>query len=290
MSEAPLKPPPEGKREARARLIATPIILAVLGGILAIQVWTGSSTGTRILIALFGAAAGAEMALLFKAAGRPAAPREAAVLCGLICLGGIIGDPLSMMSDQALLLAAAVIVVLARHLFDTRPEAIDSIATRLIPIIFVGFLFSFMAWCAWDVGFLVWLVLTAKASDMAGWAIGVPFGKHKMVPTVSPGKSWEGTIAGVLASILVAVLLPLVIDMPWDPPWLVLAGAGLVIGAASVFAGVLWSAWKRRLGAKDSSALIPAMGGVMDMVDSLLLAAPAAQAYLSIYHRLTWPP
>ena len=279
MNEPALEPPPEGLSQARARLIATPIILAVLGGILWVHDATGVAVGTHLLLAVFGAAAGAEMSLLFKAAGRPARPLEAAVWCGLLCLVGMDG-PAQLPMARPLLLMLAVVTLLVRHMTDTRPAAVESIATRLIPIVFVGFLLSFMAEFAGDARLVVWVVLTAKASDMAGWAIGVPFGKHKMIPSVSPGKSWEGTVAGVAASVLTAVLLPRVLGLSATmDSTLRLALAGFVIGAASILAGVLWSGWKRRLGAKDSSALIPAMGGVMDMVDSLLLAGPALHLF-----------
>ena len=118
--------------------------------------------------------------------------------------------------------------------------------------------------------------------------MGKPFGKHKMIPSVSPGKSWEGTVAGLVASALVGVFLPGPLGLSaaaWDVS--ARAAFGFLLGIASILAGVTWSGWKRRLGAKDSSALVPGLGGVMDMIDSLLLAGPAAVLFYVLHTQVS---
>ncbi len=281
-------PAPPRTSDTRARLIATPIILGVIGGVLAIQEFTGNALGSHLVLAAFGAAAGAEMALLFRHAGRSANLIQAAVGCGALCAVGLVGDqPSKWLHAQVLVLFGMLLWILLEHLRDTRAEAPEEMAVRLVPILYVGFLLSFMVPFVWDWRMLLFIILTAKVSDMAGWAIGKPFGKHKMIPSVSPGKSWEGTIAGLLASAIVATFLPLALGLfdGRDYPWATLPFFGLLLGAASILAGVTWSGWKRRLQAKDSSTLIPHMGGIMDMVDSLLLAGPAVHLwfYLDIW-------
>jgi phosphatidate cytidylyltransferase len=271
-------------RDAKVRLLVTPIILGIIAGVLYLQHATGSALGTHLVLAIFGALAGAEMALLFRGSRGEATgdPALAAIGCGLLCAVGLfpMADLGSMMSGRVVVLFLLLLVVLLQHLRDTRPEAVDAIALKLVPFLFVGLAFSFMASFAFDWRLIGLIVLTSKASDMAGWAVGVPFGKHKMIPSVSPGKSWEGTLAGLAASALVATFLPRALGLwPNDYPWIQLPFFGLLLGAASILAGITWSGWKRRLGAKDSSALIPEMGGIMDMVDSLLLAGPAAYVW-----------
>lgn len=270
--------------DTRARLIATPIILIVIGGVLALQEFTDSVVGTRLVLAAFAAAAGAEMALLFRHAGRSADAVQAAVGCAAFVLVGFLSEyPTQTLMWRLLVLLALVLWVLLEHLRDTRAQAVEDMTARFVPLIYVGFLFSFMSDLIFDWRILVWIVLTAKVSDMAGWAIGKPFGKHKMIPSVSPGKSWEGTAAGLLASAIAATALPPMLGFPGDYADGVfgpLPVFGFVIGAASILAGITWSGWKRRLDAKDSSTLIPHMGGIMDMVDSLLLAGPAAWIWL----------
>jgi phosphatidate cytidylyltransferase len=267
------------------RLVAAPLILGVVLGVLWIQDATGSAVGTHLVLALFAGAAGAEMALLFRRSGRAGDPAEAAVGCALLAGLGLLPAHVAPLFVRMVALAALLVLVLLRHLRDTRPEAVESIGARLVPLLYVGFLFSWMGlFAAFPRGgwLLAWVVLTAKASDMAGWAVGVPFGRHKMIPSVSPGKSWEGTIAGLVASAVVGVLLPGPLGLAaGDWPLVGRAGFGLVVGAAAILAGVTWSGWKRRLGAKDSSTLLPEMGGILDMVDSLLLAGPVALVLLA---------
>jgi phosphatidate cytidylyltransferase len=122
------------------------------------------------------------------------------------------------------------------------------------------------------------VVVASKASDVGGWVVGKAIGRHKMIPAVSPGKTWEGTAGGLAFSIAAALLvlhvtgpLPGLVERPAEA-----AALGLVLGVASVLAGLTQSALKRRCGVKDSSTLLPEMGGLLDMVDSILLAAPAA--------------
>ena len=98
-----------------------------------------------------------------------------------------------------------------------------------------------------------------------------------MVPSVSPGKSWEGTAGGIALSIAAAVFLPALFGIP-EAEWSMAlrVGFGVALGVATILVGVTQSGWKRRAGVKDSSALIPEMGGILDMTDSLLFSVPVA--------------
>lgn len=273
-------------RDTALRLIVSPIVFALIGGVLVLQAQTGSAVGTHLVLALFGALAGLEFAQLFVRGRGHGDPLLAAVGCGL--LGGVglfaMIDGVDTMGARVGLLVVLLLVVLCRHLLDVRPEAVDSITLGFLPVLYIGLPFSFMADFAHDWRLIGWVVLTSKASDIAGWAIGVPFGKHKIFPTLSPGKSWEGTIAGIAASAATAALLPAAFGDGWgldavSPAGLAVIGA--LLGAVSILAGATWSGWKRRLAVKHSG-VIPGMGGIVDMVDSLLLAGPTAQACLLV--------
>lgn len=111
------------------------------------------------------------------------------------------------------------------------------------------------------------------ASDTGGYIAGVLFGKHPMVPTISPKKSWEGFAGSVLASTAMSVgLAHFALGCPW---WV-----GLVLGPALATTGTIGdlveSCMKRDLGIKDMSQFIPGHGGIMDRLDSILVNAPVA--------------
>ena len=118
-------------------------------------------------------------------------------------------------------------------------------------------------------GSLLVTILAVWAADVTAYLVGSSFGKRKIAPTVSPGKTWEGTLAGFLAAggVVLLAMAPTGIY-----PWAVLAA--LTIGPVA-FAGDLLESWlKRRAGVKDSGTLLPGHGGVLDRIDSLIAAAP----------------
>ncbi len=269
------------------RLLVSPLLLGILLGVLWLHDSTGKTLATDLLLLVLGATGAFEVARLFEQAGRPIARWVATVAGGLLAgVGLFVADPSLRMEWRVVVLAATLVLLLVLHLRDTRPAAVEGIANTLVPVLYVGLLLSFtreLGDGAEGARVYAWVALTAKASDMAGWLIGVPFGRHKMIPSVSPGKSWEGFAAGLVASAAVAVWLPGLLDLPvadWGTVRLALFG--LAVGGASILAGVTWSGWKRRLGTKDSSPLIPEIGGVMDLVDSMLLAAPVAWAWIRL--------
>jgi phosphatidate cytidylyltransferase len=117
---------------------------------------------------------------------------------------------------------------------------------------------------------LLMTIVAVWAADVVAYAVGSTLGRRKIVPRISPGKTWEGTVAGFVAAALVVALAnaPLVGLYVW---WVVTA---ILIGPVA-FAGDLVESWmKRRAGVKDSGTLLPGHGGVLDRIDSLVAAAP----------------
>ncbi len=130
-------------------------------------------------------------------------------------------------------------------------------------------------------GMLFFLVFMTQANDVAQYVWGKSFGRHKIIPTVSPNKTWEGFAGGVLTTaVLSAGVGPFLTQMP--VAWAFAAGAMLAI--AGFLGDVVWSAFKRDLGVKDTSAMIPGHGGVLDRMDSLTFAAPVfTHAYIFFF-------
>jgi phosphatidate cytidylyltransferase len=130
---------------------------------------------------------------------------------------------------------------------------------------------------------LLFLMVCVWAGDIAALYIGRTFGKHKLAPRLSPGKTWEGAIASIIGSILVAALVVYLSDTLnargntilhiSEPLWqsLVLAA---IINIAAQLGDLLESAIKRGAGVKDSGTILPGHGGILDRIDALLLAAP----------------
>lgn len=126
-------------------------------------------------------------------------------------------------------------------------------------------------------GLLLYLVFLTQFNDVAQYTWGKLFGRHKVVPKVSPKKTWEGLIGGNLTTLVLAVFVA-----PYLTPFSMLeaAGAGLIIGVFGFIGDVTISALKRDIGVKDSGTLIPGHGGILDRIDSLTYTAPLFFHYL----------
>lgn len=125
---------------------------------------------------------------------------------------------------------------------------------------------------------VVVFVLLTVLSDVGGYAAGVLFGRHPMAPSVSPKKSWEGSAGSALfCAVGGALALPLLLDgQAWEGVLV-----GLAVMAVATLGDLGESMIKRDLGIKDMGSLLPGHGGVMDRLDSLLLAAPVTYLLLS---------
>ncbi len=212
-------------------------------------------------------------------------------------------------------LALALFAVCAYVLFQPRfAKPISSVATTLFGFFYVPFLLGFFlltvqlgaqgtwggvpdTWTRHGLYTLLALIATAKFSDTGGFAFGMAFGKHKMCPTISPKKSWEGLAGSMLFSAATAcVFLALARKFGWGETvrfWDVLTyPAACVIGAVTALlatAGdLVESRFKRACGVKDSATFMPAgMGGFLDMFDSILFIP--ALAYLPIFYFYAHP-
>ena len=112
---------------------------------------------------------------------------------------------------------------------------------------------------------LLWLVLVVIVSDIAGYFAGRSLGGPKFWPSISPKKTWSGTVAGWFGAALVGLIFTLTTAAGPDLPWI-----SALVALASQFGDIAESAIKRRAGVKDSSSLIPGHGGLLDRFDGLL--------------------
>ncbi len=130
----------------------------------------------------------------------------------------------------------------------------------------------------------VWLIAVTKFADVGALLVGKMFGKHKLAPTISPGKTWEGVIGGLAISALVSYTLVTyfrdAFPATFTPQLSILIA--LPTAAAGIASDLLESVFKRMAKAKDSGSLIPGIGGIFDLTDSLLLASPVAYLLIKL--------
>jgi phosphatidate cytidylyltransferase len=131
---------------------------------------------------------------------------------------------------------------------------------------------------------IVMILLVVKFTDIGAFFGGKALGRHKLIPWLSPGKTWEGLVCGVLVAGLVGALLSPRIHPPtYALPWWKGFIFGVVIGGIGQLGDLLESLMKRDAEVKDSGKLIPGFGGVLDVIDSPLLAAPFAYLMFSLF-------
>ena len=121
--------------------------------------------------------------------------------------------------------------------------------------------------------YIILLMLLVWGADTAAYFAGRAFGRHKLLPNVSPGKSWEGVYGALLATVVIAVAGALWFALPMER-WPAFLAVSLLTVVFSVVGDLNESYFKRRAGVKDSSHLLPGHGGILDRIDSLTAAAP----------------
>jgi CDP-diglyceride synthetase len=125
-------------------------------------------------------------------------------------------------------------------------------------------------------------LLPTWAADVAGYVVGSVIGRRKLAPRISPGKTWEGTIAGFVAAALAVWFVGTQVFSPGLRTE-ILVPLALAVGPAGLLGDLLESALKRAAGVKDSGTIFPGHGGVLDRIDSLLLVAPVVALALNAY-------
>ena len=188
------------------------------------------------------------------------------------------------------------------------------IAVGVFSLVYIGLMFTFAVQIRlfWGVGAIAAWIISVKMGDIGAYTVGRLFGRNKMSPTISPGKTVEGAMGALLFALIGSwisfrgVSIPLFsrwislhgVSLPWfsgwwvpfrgivqlAPPyvetmpglpsgWLIF---GLLMGSVGMLGDLAESLLKRDVGCKDSSAWMPGFGGVLDILDSLLLTAPIA--------------
>ena len=193
-------------------------------------------------------------------------------------------------------LAAGLLVALVGEMWRYREpgETIANLGSSALSVLYVGGLLGFLVQLrllpvGGDVsqgGMLAMLsmIIVVKSTDIGAYTAGRLWGRHKMAPRLSPGKTWEGVAGGLVFAIASAWLAlgPLASAMGIESNRSLVAWLGgvlvygLLVSSAGIVGDLAESLLKRDAGVKDSSSWLPGFGGVLDLLDSLLVAAPVA--------------
>ena len=207
---------------------------------------------------------------------------------------GTSGSPARVNDFETSFLILFVLGLCLRQFFArNNTTGLVSIATTLFGLMYVPWLLNFIQ----KINFffypgvagryyLLYFVLITKFSDTGAYVTGTLIGRHKMIPRISPGKTWEGFGGAILVSTLASLVFVYFLGqrMPgMDRTHAVILG--VILGICAVVGDLIESLFKREAGAKDSGKFFPGIGGILDLLDSLLFNAPIM--YLYLRHILT---
>ena len=167
--------------------------------------------------------------------------------------------------------------------FTNKDDAniLTSSAITLFGILYISWFFSFIIKLKYlpnGANLVLFLIILTEGGDMGAYFIGSALGKHLLIPRISPKKTVEGTMGGFLLTLALALLCKGI--LPEFSYWQLLV-AGILVGTISPIADLAESLFKRDCGVKDSGSSLPGLGGVLDMIDSLLITSPIFYFYIT---------
>jgi phosphatidate cytidylyltransferase len=210
-------------------------------------------------------------------------------------LTGVIGrsgSPARVNDFETSFLILFVLGLCLRQFFSRSNTAgILAISTTLFGLMYVPWLLNFIQKINFFPGvdghyYLLYFIVITKFSDTGAYLVGSLIGRHKMIPRISPGKTWEGFAGALAVSVLASFVFVYYLgDRMAGMTWGHAVILGLLLGLAAVIGDLIESIFKREAGVKDSGKFFPGIGGILDLLDSLLFNAPIM--YLYLRHVLT---
>ena len=173
-----------------------------------------------------------------------------------------------------------------QFLSKSNTAGIIAISTTLFGLMYVPWLLNFIQKIYFFPGvdgkfFLLYFILITKFSDMGAYAVGSLIGRHKMIPRISPGKTWEGLGGAIVVSTATSlVFVHFFCSHMAGINWIHAVVLGIILSSTAVVGDLIESLFKREAGVKDSGNFFPGIGGILDLLDSLLFNAPIMYLYL----------
>jgi len=247
-----------------------------------------------LVVAMMAVVAACELTRILKSKNVAASKRMNSILAvsGLL-LGALIPEEWSGVGAAGLINASVALVLIVSLVVYSRKQQVEGMIAAaggsLLSFCYLGLLFAFMIMIRREhpVWVMLWVLLVTKSCDIGAFFTGISIGRHKLIPWLSPGKTWEGLIGGLITSAAVAaggaMLLPLVCPEGTPlPGWRPAIVAGLLFGAVGQLGDLLASLLKRDAGVKDAGKSLPGFGGMLDLIDSVVLVGPFAFWWLRL--------
>jgi phosphatidate cytidylyltransferase len=263
--------------------------------------------GVWLLLVSISALAQLEFHALLDRAGIPAF-RIVGLICGACLISATfftIGPQPTEISrayqwENSVLLASLIAVFVRQFPQKHNDKPLATIGCTLLAIWYVPYLFNFFTRLAlsWDGSragsfvsetgrlLVLYLVVVVKCTDIGAYFAGRWFGRHKLFPRISPAKTWEGLFGGIAAAILASWLFFFFTNGRFGKVTLSAGHAialGWLLSVVGVVGDMFESLLKRAAGAKDSGSVVPGMGGILDVLDSLLFGAPILYVYCRLF-------
>jgi phosphatidate cytidylyltransferase len=290
--------PPGG--EYRTRIWIGSLMALLTAAMLVADQWQGFGDYHPFLLLFFVVLAPLSCAEMLALLGPQRRPAPSLCYAGILMLllgnwpahlwGGRFVPPLTAWETLFVLFAAVVLAAFCVEMATYREPggSVARIALAVWIVAYLGVLPSFLAQLRWlpsddnyptrGVTAIALAIFVPKACDIGAYFTGRLLGRTPMTPVLSPKKTWEGLAGGLTLATAFAVLLNHFFPALSHP--LLAAGFGLTVGAAGVLGDLAESLVKRDCRRKDASQVVPGFGGVLDVVDSILFAAPVAYWWL----------
>lgn len=257
-----------------------PLMLAAIAGIYWLDATRTGGLLSAIVLGLLGIGGVVEYRAMFRHAGFPLAPTLLLLLTGGLMVSGPFFGWRSIDRELYPLVVGTMLllypVALRNLAADRMQRGLEEQGATLLGFVLIAWpMYLGQGLALRHLPSLLFVILVCKSGDIGGYLSGVALGRHKLIPHISKGKTIEGSIGSAVTSCVVAALL-------WDhlrPPAVELGltavvGIAIMLNLTTQTGDLVESLLKRRCGVKDSSGLLPAHGGILDLVDSLLFSLP----------------
>lgn len=242
-------------------IFAVTLVLAVLGARELAAILREKGIHSSVRISIFAAVMGLLVSCLVPA-------------------GAAAVDAAAAVSTAAMLVLSVSIIFFSRH--RSVEGVVAATGGALLAFVYLGLMFGFLLAIRRDhsISALLWVLMVTKLCDIGAYFTGTAIGRHKLIPWLSPGKTWEGLAGGVTLSAIAGVAGASLLGQATQTSWWIVAVAAGVLALVGQAGDLFESVMKRDAGIKDSGKSIPGFGGVLDVIDSPLVVAPIAYWWL----------